>query len=49
VCNKTFSDKSNQKVHQRLHTGERPYRCDVCIKTFKKMQNLKAHQRVHTG
>jgi hypothetical protein len=25
VCNKTFSDKSNMKKHQLIHSGQRRY------------------------
>lgn len=32
-CGATFSQKSQLIVHQRIHSGERPYRCQVIIAT----------------
>ncbi|XP_045071239.1 gastrula zinc finger protein XlCGF48.2-like isoform X2 [Coregonus clupeaformis] len=48
-CNKGFSCLQKVEIHQRIHTGVKPYSCTQCDMCFAEAGSLKRHQRVHTG
>lgn len=46
-CGRTFKYLSQFTIHQRIHTGERPFKCPECDKAFTKNSNLTLHLKVH--
>lgn len=42
-CKKVFNSTAHVKRHERIHTGEKPYLCEICLKSFRHGWLLKSH------
>lgn len=48
-CNRSFEKATLLRRHQKLHSGNCKYVCDVCKKCFESQSKIDDHYRKHTG
>ena len=46
TCGKLFTQPCHRQIHERIHSGEKPYQCKYCNKAFSTSGNLKQHERI---
>lgn len=46
-CSKLFASQPNLREHLNLHTGKRPFLCQVCSRRFRQASQLSLHKREH--
>ncbi|CAJ1071964.1 zinc finger and BTB domain-containing protein 41 [Xyrichtys novacula] len=48
-CDKTFDRAGKYESHTRVHTGEKPFQCDICLQRYSTKSNLTVHRKKHAS
>ncbi|XP_007441811.1 zinc finger and BTB domain-containing protein 41-like, partial [Python bivittatus] len=48
-CDKTFDRPGKFESHARVHTGEKPFECDICQQRYSTKSNLTVHRKKHNN
>lgn len=47
TCGELYSRRDNLRVHQRVHSGEKPFKCEYCGARFRWVGVLRTHEATH--
>ncbi|CAH1776373.1 unnamed protein product [Owenia fusiformis] len=48
VCRKMYSTRQSLNVHMNIHTGQKPFKCDICETGFAHPYMLALHKQQHS-